>query len=470
MGRQTLRGLAVAAAAAVSCALSVLFAAEDRTPPPAATDGPRNIIVMIGDGRGYNHVRAANLYQTGRPRGQVYESFPVRIGCTTYSLTGKGYDPDSAWTTFEYLAAAPTDSAAAATALATGKKTYNGAIGVVPTEGVDPKSAQPVENVLERAESRGKATGVVTSVPLSHATPAGFVAHSTARGEYAEIARQMIEESACEVIMGCGHPLYDDGGRVRREGPESDDYRYVGGSEVWERLRAGVAGGDADGDGTADPWTLIESRGAFRKLMVGPTPERVVGVARSASTLQQERPGDRTADPYVVPLTPGMPTLVEMSLGALNVLDNDPDGFVLMIEGGAIDWAGHGNQLGRAIEETLAFGETVQAVVDWVESHGGWDENLVIVTADHETGYLTGPGSGPGEDGVPVWNPLISYGAGKAPGAEWHSKGHSNSLVPLDAKGAGSERLRARATGRDERVGAYADNTDIANTIFDLLR
>ena len=89
-----------------------------------------------------------------------------------------------------------------------------------------------------------------------------------------------------------------------------------------------------------------------------------------------------------------MPTLTEMSLAALNVLDNDPDGLYLMIEGGAVDWAAHANQSGRMIEEAIEFERAVEAVLDWVQTNSNWGETLLIVTGDHETGYLTGPDSG----------------------------------------------------------------------------
>jgi alkaline phosphatase len=463
--RKLLRCLVAALALALSGVVCLFAGAAPRSHPP------RNIIVMIGDGRGFNHVTAADLYATGMPGTAVYEGFPVQLAMATYSLTAQKYDPARAWETFDWVKTGPTDSAAAATALATGRKTYNGAIGVVPVDPADPATAEPVENMLERAEARGKSSGVVTSVQLSHATPAGFVAHNKARGDYAAISRQMLEDSRCDVIMGCGHPLYDDAGQPRADDLSDDGpYQFVGGREEWARVCAGKAGGDADGDGIADPWKLVERRRAFQRLATGPAPKRVLGVVRCAGTLQQSRPGDAAADAFAVPLNERVPTLAEMSRAALNVLGQDPDGFVLMIEGGAIDWAAHGNQLGREIEEAMGFADAAQAVVAWVEAHGGWSENLVIVTSDHETGYLTGPGSGPREGEAPLWAPLVSNGIGRMPGAEWHATGHTNSLVPLAAKGAGSELLVARAAGTDPVRGPYADNTDVAGVVFELLR
>ena len=88
-------------------------------------------------------------------------------------------------------------------------------------------------------------------------------------------------------------------------------------------------------------------------------------------------------------------------------------------------------------------------------------ETLVIVTADHETGYLTGPGSDPG------WEPLVNHGAGNPPGMEWHSNVHTNSLVPVYAKGAGAGYLAAYADEQDPVRGAYIDNTEIAHLVFE---
>jgi alkaline phosphatase len=163
-------------------------------------------------------------------------------------------------------------------------------------------------------------------------------------------------------------------------------FKYVGGETTWNDLVAGTAGGDADGDGIADPWTLIEERAEFQALASGPTPKRLVGTAQVYQTLQQGRSGDAFADPYVVPMIESVPTLEEMTRAALNILDDDPDGLFLMIEGGAVDWAAHANQSGRMIEEHMDFDRAVQAVVDWVNANSNWGETLLIVTNDHETG------------------------------------------------------------------------------------
>ncbi|HQK23207.1 MAG TPA: alkaline phosphatase, partial [Candidatus Latescibacteria bacterium] len=338
----------------------------------------------------------------------------------------------------------------------------------------------PVPNILEVAEDVGKATGVVSSVGISHATPAGFVAHSRSRGSLESIAQEMILRSRVDVIMGAGNPWFDDNGNALAE---PKNFRWVGGEQVWKGLLLSGARfdldtngtyettvADADGDGVPDRWELVQTRRAFRQLAAGPTPKRVLGLPQIHETLQQKRTDQRGSnlrqdyandEPYAVPLNEKVPTLAEMTRAAINVLDNDPDGFVLMVEGGAIDWAGHANLSGRLIEEVAGFTEAIEAVVAWVDSASSWDETLVVVTADHETGYLWGPGTGFGADGAIQWNPLQGQGLRQMPAMQWNSTGHTNSLVPFFAKGRCSERFARFVDGTDPRYGQFVDNTAI---------
>lgn len=419
----------------------------------------KNVILMISDGCGYNHIDAASIYQHGKTGDQVYDRFDVKLAMSTY-MDGQSYDPMKAWNDFKYVSKSNsyTDSAAAATAMSTGVKTYNGAIGV------DPDKA-PLKHTVQIAEQLGKATGVVTTVQISHGTPAGFVAHNKNRNNYEEIAGEMIYESGLEVIMGCGHPEYDNDGKpagIKKE------YKYVGGKSVWEDLKDGsVTGADADGDGVPDRWTVIHEPAEFRKLASGDTPKRVIAIAKKLKTLQQERGGKDKADPFEVPFNGDVPTLAEMTGGALNVLDNDPDGFFLMIEGGAIDWASHDNQAGRVIEEQIEFNKAVEAVAAWVEAESSWNDTLLIITGDHETGYLTGPDSG-AKGGKPVWNPVAGRGKGRTPKMEYHSDSHTNSLIPFYAHGVGSQLYTSLARKTDPVRGPYLDNTSIPKVIFTL--
>lgn len=431
--------------------------------PAGAADprgGPKHVIVMIADGCGFNHVAATSLFEHGKTGTQPYEAFPVKLAMSTYG-EGHEYVPALAWQYFNYVsnAVGSVDSAAAATAMSTGVKTYDAAIGV-------DLDHRPLRHAIEVAEAQGMATGVVTSVEISHATPAAFVAHHRNRDSYDAIARQMIYDSRLEVIMGCGHPLFDvDGEPIARP----RQFRYVGGTKAWEDLRDGRAtGADADGDGTSDEWSVVFTRDEFRSLTSGSTPGRVLGIAKKATTLQQDRRRDPNAAPFVVPYNGDVPTLAEMAQAALNVLDEDPEGFFLMIEGGAVDWAGHDNQTGRMIEEMTEFNKAVQAVLEWVGKHSNWRQTLLVVTADHDTGYLTGPGSGPSEQ-EPKWTGPVGRGPGQVPDVEWHSGDHTNSLVPFYAQGRDAHLFDRAASKRDPVRDRYLDNTDLGKILHTVL-
>ena len=424
---------------------------------------PKNVILFISDGCGFAQMDAASLYQYGSLGQQAYDRFPVRLAMSTYPVDGMVYDPAAAWASFDYVKTGATDSAASATAMATGFKTYNGAVNW-DVEG------KPLKTFFQSAEEKGKSTGIVTSVLFSHATGACFAAHNSDRGNYEEIAQEMIHVSAVDVILGCGHPFFSTNGRKLR----SSRFQYIGGEETWQSLLNGTAGGDADGDGQDDFWTLVQTRAEFQALAEGPTPKRIFGLPSSYKTLQQERSGNGQAAPFEIPLLDTVPSLVEMTQAALNVLDEDPDGFYLMVEGGAVDWAAHDHQIGRLIEEQIDFNQSIEAVIAWVEEHSSWDETLVIVTADHETGYLTGPGSGPAEPDngglFPVGNRWEPQGQGKQPDVEWHLGGHTNSLVPFFAKGAGSQAYSEAADEVDPERGRYLDNSEIALVLLSFLK
>jgi alkaline phosphatase len=443
-------------------AVTVVDSAAHATMSP--DDAPKNVILLISDGMGYNHVDAASLYEHGATGSQVYETFPYQYGMSTYE-TGDSYDPDLAWSDFAYVKTGATDSAAAATAMSTGFKTYSGAVGV-------DTNRTPLTHIFQYAEDMGKMTGVVSSVEFSHATPAAFVAHNTSRGNYGAIAQEMIYDSATDVIMGAGHPLYNNNGNL--VSADTYNYAYVGSEDTWNDLLAGTAGGDADGDGMADAWSFIDAHADFQALIDTTTPPtRVFGVPRVRQTLQQRRSSDGSygtpagkEDPYVVPFNDNVPTLEEMTRAALNVLDEDPDGLYLMVEAGAVDWAGHSNQKGRMIEEQSDFNRTVEAVVEWVETSSSWDETLVMVTSDHETGYLTAPGA---PDTADASTPLVNNGAGNVPGIKWNSSGHTNSLVPFYAKGQGAALFEHYADETDPVRGPYIDNIELARAVLHLI-
>lgn len=435
-------------------AILVLLAAGPLAACSSQASAPRNVIVLVGDGMSYNQIDLASLYEHGTANWQVqgdpssgvqrvpgspsqaFEDFDVQLAVATYPDGGE-YEAESAWEDFAYVDQEPTDSAAAATAMSTGVKTYNAAIGVDP-------DGDPAENLSERASALGRAAGVVTTVPFSHATPAGFAAHDVERDHFNAISQDYLG-SDLSVVMGAGHPMFTDDHTSR---PAT--YKYIT-EASWAALTE-----------ARTPFSFIDDTGEFTALASAEDPpDRVFGVAQVASSLQQERSGDTAAGPFEVPLN-DVPDLATMTRAALNVLGQDPDGLFLMVEGGAIDKAAHDNQAGRVIEEAVAFNDAVEAVLEWVEAHSSWQETLVVVTADHETGHLTAPGSEPG------WSPLTGV-QGAVPTHEWHSDEHTNSLVPLFAKGVGAERLTQFEAGVDPVRGPYIENTALARLLLDEL-
>jgi alkaline phosphatase len=328
-----------------------------------------------------------------------------------------------------------------------------------------------LENLVQWAKSMGKAAGVITTVQFAHATPAGFVAHSRSRTQYSQIAAEMLLDSRCDVIMGCGDPRYDnDGLPVKGKWNKS---KYVVDSTFWQQFTSGsgkqvsfTINGvmktvqDTDGDKIPDPWTVIQDPGEFRTLQGGKTPKRVLGCPKVFETLQQSRTkkfGEtKNSPPFTTPFIETVPTLSEMAGGALNVLDNNPKGFFIMIEGGATDWAAHSNEKGRLIEEMSGFCEAVNTVVAWVEKNSNWKETLLIVTGDHETGLLWGE---------QPFTPLADNGKGNLPVMNFYSGNHTNSLLPFFAKGSGSELYRFYADERDSLRGPFIQNSEVAQLI-----
>ncbi len=448
---------------------------------------PKNIILMISDGIGFNGWLATDYYQgmagqqpyqVTRPDGTVPLVFGLAHGALNLvdangqilprghdiaDIAGaveQGYNPNTRWLRFENTMLndfAPvaqsytsyTDSAAAGTALLSGRKTSVGRINM------DWSGAQSFETIAQMAMEKGLAAGAVSSVMASHATPAAVIAHNQSRNNYADIFNEMVS-SDLNVIMGAGHPLYTSSGEANQK-DDDKDYKYVGGETTFAALNS-AAGHNG--------FAFIDSRADFEALARGNNiPERVVGIARSASTLQAAREGLGDADtPSGMAYNPEVPDLATMSLGALNVLEQDEHGFFVMIEGGAIDWMGHRNNMPRFIEEQIDFNKAVDAVISWVEQNSSWDETLLIITSDHECGGIWGEGTwtnsvggavatdrsdealaaarfNPAEDVFNEFLPVQDRGEGNIPGFQFASRFHTNELVPLWVIGKGGERF-----------------------------
>lgn len=468
----------------------------------SAAAAPKYVILMIADGSGFNTWNATSMYQgkwdaAKQQSTQVYDGQGwVKLACCTYpmntsktpSRTGKQeadlvYDPTKAWDKqqgYAWLRSTYTDSAAAATALSTGRKTFNHAINWSDLD-------EPIKPTMcEAAKAAGKAVGVITTVPWSHATPAGLSnAHTMNRDDYVSIATQMLSGNVMDVIMGAGNPDFNNNAapvklkpkKSKQEGPaeqkdkakakgtddENQDrsekeYKYVGGAETWKAIEAARLQPGA----TYQGFRPVSTKAEFEALLSGTPPAKVVGTAQVATTLQQSRQGAYSDDPAKdAPLNRNLPDLATMSKGAIHVLHSQGKGFFLMIEGGAVDWANHKNQAGRMIQEQIDFNAAVQAVVDWVEANSNWQETLLVLTADHETGLIWGP-----QSKEKPFDPIVDRGPGKVPGLQYNAKNHSNSLVPLCARGAGSELLATLTAGKDPVRGPYVENTTVAKVLM----
>jgi alkaline phosphatase len=411
-------------------------------------DKPKNIILFIGDGMGYNHITASNYYLYGNGNA-VYEDFPVKLSMSTFPGVAEkdntytyNYVSELYWNDFEYAKIKPTDSGAASTAMASGIKTYRHAIGV-------DLDKQPAENLTEFFKNIGKTTGVISSVPFSHATPAGFVAHHPDRNEYGAIATQMLE-SDVDVIIGGGHPYYDNNG-LKINNP---NYEKFGSEDNWNKARANYKGR-----------VFVETKEDFEKYSKGNAPEKLFGIPQVFETLQYNRDNDDIAEPFAYEYNDNVPTLETLTLVGLNALSQNNDGFFVMVEGGAIDWASHANHTGRMIEEMDDFNKSIEAAVNWVEKNSNWEETLIIVTADHECGYLTGPKD---NDNSFSSNPVVSNGKNKLPNVKWCHDSHTNVLVPFFAKGSCANTFKRYAVLKDKKLGYYLDNTHIPLALFNL--
>ncbi len=370
----------------------------------AWAEAPRNVILMIGDGMGFGQVKAASLYAAGAEGKLPFEAY-YRGEMTTHS--------SDSHRTRDHA----TDSAAAATALATGHKTTNGRLSVTP-------DGRPLQTVLEILRDRGKWTGLVTTVPMTHATPAGFAAHSDSRGDYERIAADYFERSRPNVLFGA---YWADGKGVTEAKALAAGYVVV---RTRDELADFVQANGAKKTPGVFSAQHPSGPSGKRHLESFSPPPHLSGQFAAGQLPYEFDDANRQGAPSITYDT--VPHLAEMTSAALEVLARGPDGFFLMVEGGAIDWACHANHLERTVGETLAFAKAFQAVLDWM---GRRDDTLVIITADHECG------------GLWVVQPK---GAGEYPDVFWASKGHSGANVPLYALGPGAERF-----------DGVVDNTDL---------
>ncbi len=271
---------------------------------------PKNIILMIGDGMGVSHIYAGLTANKG---SLFLENFK-HVGFS------KTFSAD------DYI----TDSAAGGTALSAGVKTYNGAIGV-------DADTVSVKTILEMAEEKGLATGLVSTSAITHATPASFIAHQPSRKMYEEIAADFLKTDV-DVFIGGGYKFFTE----RKDKQDLTAKLKENGYKVLRNLDA------------------ISN----------------VNSGKLAGLITSEHIGKYTERGDMLPIA---------TQTALNILKQNENGFFLMVEGSQIDWAGHQNNTIYIVEEMLDFDRSIGKVLDFASNNR---ETLVIVTADHETGGL----------------------------------------------------------------------------------
>jgi len=343
---------------AVAVFAGLLIFAPTSPPLPKPNGAPKNVIFMIGDGMGFEHVKAAGLYLNGEAGTLPFESWPGRAEVANWPAGGN-----------------VTDSAAAATAMATGHKANNGVISrALPGDG------RPLETILERFAAMGRSTGLVTNTEITHATPACFAAHSEERKHNSDIARWYLNETRPNVLLGGGGALEPD---------------------------AAVAAG----------YTVVTDREGMESLDTE-SATHVAGIFGKDHMPYEYDYSIKTNLAY-----DALPHLSEMACVALRILDNNPNGFFLMIEGGKIDHAAHGNSLERNVFETIEFDRAIRAAIEWA---AGRSDTLLVVTADHETGGL---------------QVLSGNGKGAFPTVLWETQGHTPMNVPGYAWGVNARRV-----------------------------
>ncbi len=485
----------------------------------------KNVIVFIGDGMSVASETAASRYLYGKDAGLAWHSLAGRTYVATWDVTAYNHNARRAGQPpYDRAAFAPrlgydvltegrvpppcddfgaarpagvrrpaTDSASAATALATGFKTESGRIAWLAGGAPDGRLTTIAE---ECRTQKGMAIGVVTTVPFDHATPAAFVSHNLSRNNYytgykgyrgVGIGDEIILEVKPDVVIGAGHPLLDNPKFDNRDGYISESLLGVLRSSpeyVLAERQAGVDGGRSLA-------AAAERAAAGGKKLFG-----LFG--GSGGNFEPRVPDNRPGSPGFVRASAEDPTLKQATLAALRVLSQNPHGFFLMVEQGDIDWANHDNDFRGMIGCVDDLEEAVQAARAFVDRPGDaidWTNTVLVVTADHATGGLclnparplragslprqivrsdeSGPVSGGHVNGsskskpsaqAPIPNSPYIYPDGEV---SYNTLGHSNELVSLRVNGsAASYFLKYKGSWYP---GPIIDNTQVNAALRDAL-
>ena len=298
---------------------------------------PSNVIMLVMDGSSNNAITLSRWY-----KGENLAMDEILTGAMrTYSAES-----------------AITDSAPAATALATGHKSNDKYIGVLPSvvnsPGLQPiaqdDAFKPVANVLEGAKQKGKATGIISTSEIQHATPAGFSAHVKNRSQYDDIAEQQVYQNI-DVVLGGGFESLAPGTtkNARKDG---------------ENLLSVLK---------EKKYDLVQTR---EELLKSQANQIWGSFAPSALAYDFDRKATNSKEP----------TLAEMTSKAIDTLKKDKDGFFLFVEGSKVDWAAHANDTIGIISDILSFDDAVKEAIDFAKADGN---TMVIAVTDHGNSGIT---------------------------------------------------------------------------------
>ncbi len=411
----------------------------------------KNIVLFVGDGMGLPTISASSIVHTQQNKQKTdaslsFEKFPYVGLIKTYSTSAQ--TPDSASTM---------------TAISTGVKTSSGMVSINPTivRGGCDLDHQQLLTLLHYAQHKGKATGIISTARITHATPAVLYAQvsernwenevpSSCAGQVKDIATQLIEmETPVDVVLGGG---------AREFVPEKNTYNIIGKRKDNQDLIK--AWQDKHGTDTRFVQT------SKQLANINPNDTRLLLGLFSNSHMSYEADRAQTQEP----------SLTEMSLKALDFLKKNKNGFFMMIEAGRIDHAHHAGNAARALEDTLALSQAVDATIDYLKMYGLLDDTLIIVTADHSH-VMTFSGNGEHNqsvlglvksvDGTPqkaddqMPYTFLSYTNG--PGAEQRTFSNTRrhltqldtvaidflqpALIPLESETHGGEDVAIYATG-----------------------
>ncbi|MFD0050553.1 alkaline phosphatase [Actinomycetes bacterium NPDC127524] len=357
----------------------------------------KNVIVFVGDGMGAAHREAIRLATAGQTGKLAMDDMPYSGIVHTSSTTPV------------------TDSAAAATAMASGVKTYNGAIGV-------DANKKSVKTVLEMAKGAGKSTGLVTTSQITDATPAAFGAHVTDRSKQSDIAKQYLENSKVDILLGGGEDFWYPAGNAGsyEDHPAKDlseQSKGTQGNLVEEAKKRG--------------YKYVTNANELKRAKNG----KLLGLFANEEMFEQRPEGEGDLYEPVVPLP-------DMTKKAIDTLSKNKKGFFLMVEEEGTDEMSHENNAEKMIKAGQQLDKSVVIAKEYAKKH---PDTLVLVVADHECGGLSiedvdsKDESGDGiskEDG-----PFKVANSGNQFMMDWTTSGHGGVSVPLTATGAGAELL-----------------------------